>query len=228
METAETNEQQTVTETSTQSGAGVNEEVTDANSTSEDQAEASKAAVDPNILRMKQDMLKYKDEANELKEKLKQREMDELKKQENWQAYAETREKEAIEHKERADRLEKNIVYDKKLSAVEKAALASGLRKEALADLELMDFLHVDIETTSTGRVNVLNVEAEVDRIKRERPHWFGGKKASINSGDPEVVSASGPLTHEAIAKIEAAAKKSGDYAPYYKAIAQFRAQNKR
>lgn len=56
---------------------------------------------------------------------------------------------------------------------VKAAAVASGLRKEALADLDLLDMNDVPVEVTSTGRFIVNGAQEKVDRIKADKPHWF-------------------------------------------------------
>lgn len=170
------------------------------------------------------DLHKYKAQAKEFEAKVKTIETDQMKKNQQWQELAELREKEAKEAREEKERLKESLVFDKKYSAVKEAAMAAGIRKEAVNDLELLDFSDVQIETTSTGRINILGADKAVDRLKTLKPHWFGGKGNKVNSDVPDVQTG-GQITMKQINEAEEKAKKSGDYAPYKQVLAKFRQQ---
>ena len=116
------------------------------------------------------------------------------------------------------------MVRDKKLSAVKALAVQMGLRKEAIADLEGLPLDDVAIETTSMGNVNVIGAETAVKNLKASRPHWFGQKAASVNSGTPEEVG-SRQVTIKDVMAAEAKAKETGDYAPYQNTLRQYQNQ---
>lgn len=170
------------------------------------------------------EMHNYKRQAKEFEESLSKRKMDELKQKDEWQKVAQIKEEEATASKAEADKLRDSIIWDKKYSALKEQALRSGIRREALSDLELIDFQNdLAIETTNTGKVNVLGADRAINSLKSTRPHWFGSKGGNVNSSSPEVVVGGGPVTMQDIFKAEKKAKESGDYAPYYKIMKQYK-----
>lgn len=172
------------------------------------------------------DMMKYKKQAREFEGKIKDQEVTDLKRQEEWQKVAELKEREASEAVEKSTRLEASFLNERKFSALKNAALANGIRKEALSDLELLDFSDdVAIETTSTGRINVIGAEAAIKRLKADRPYWFGKSMGSINPGSPEIVDGGGEITLDMVMKAQASANKSGVYAEYSKVLKAYQAQ---
>lgn len=177
---------------------------------------------DPAFRRMKEDMLRYKREAAELREQSEKRKLDELKASQRWQEVAEVKEREATEAKEETARLKKALVVDRKNQAIREAALKAGIRREALEDLDLIDLEDVTIETTSTGRVNVIGVPQAVQRLKTLRPHWFGNPAPGVNPETPGVSSAGGPVTVKDLMEAERKAKQSGDWSDYRGKLLQF------
>lgn len=163
-------------------------------------------------------LLKEKDE------KVKQAEIERMRQAQDYKQIAEIKEREAQEAIARETRLKESIVYDRKFSEVRAAALKAGLRKEAEADLEMLSLDPVAIETTSTGRINVLGADQFVEHLRLTRPHWFGSNKPSINSASPEVV-ASGSVTEQDIIKLSKEARKTGDWSPVEKAYKIYNAR---
>lgn len=147
-----------------------------------------------------------------------------LRQNEEWRKLAELKGEEAEEAIKRADGLKEGLVRDKKYSSLKEAALQSGIRKEALDDLELLDLTDISVEYTSTGRMNALGVKEYVDRLKTIRPHWFGRRGTNINSGTPETVM-TGQVTYKQLLEAESKAKDTGDYAPYQKLVLEFKKQ---
>ena len=147
-----------------------------------------------------------------------------MKKNQQWQELAELKEKEADEAKRDSAKLKESLVFDRKFSAIREAALAAGIRKEAVSDLELLDLSEVQIETTSTGRINIIGADKTVDRLKTLKPHWFGNKGNKVNSDIPDVQT-SGSVTMKQIYEAEKKAKESGDYAPYKQALIKYKQQ---
>lgn len=170
-----------------------------------------KAEIETKALR---DLQKYKGRVKELEDAQEQSRISKMRDKEQWQDLSNDWQQKAETAEKENKTLKDGMVYDKKYSAVREFALKAGIRQEALKDLELVDFDDVDIEYTSTGRVNVLNAERAVERIKSTRPHWFGNRRTNVNSSDPEVVSG-GNVSYADIVKAENKAKESGDYAPY-------------
>lgn len=155
------------------------------------------------------EMHKYKKTAKEYEAKMKEREMSELKQREEWQKVAEIKEREAQEAKEEAERLKSSFVNNRMYDAIKNAALKDGIRKEALNDLELIDFSDdVAIETTNTGKMNVVGAEAAIKKLKATRPYWFGKSVGSVNTDSPETVQGS-EITLDTVMKAQAKYNKS-------------------
>lgn len=172
--------------------------------------------------RVLSDMHKFKTRYRELESKLKERDMTELKKREEWQKLADHFEKESQQYREQFEGLQTALVRDKKISEVKNYAIKSGIRQEALEDLEILDMDDVQIETTSTGRYNVLGADKFVNRLKVNRPHWFGKTYTGVNTKDPEVVKAES-VSYEQIKKIADKARRTGDYSEYERALKKYR-----
>jgi hypothetical protein len=174
------------------------------------------------------DMHKYKAAARETTEKLKAIETNGLKEKEDWKKLAEIKEEEARVALEESNRLKTSFVNEKKFSAVKEAALKAGVISQAMSDLELLSLDDVQIETTSTGKLNVLGADDFVNRIKTLKPHWFGAVKTTVNSSIPGVTtSGSTTVSKDDIIKLSLEASKSGDYTAYRQALVKFNQQNK-
>lgn len=177
--------------------------------------EVKKPVSDANLAKALGDIAKHKAKIAELETANEKSRLDKLRESENWQTLAseETKRADTAEAKNKA--LSDSIQYDKKYSAVKTLAIQAGLRKEAINDLELIDLPEVQLETTSTGRINVLGAEKALERIKMSKPHWFNKRgTVNINPGEPGVVSG-GEIKYNELLKAEETARKTGDYAPY-------------
>lgn len=109
-----------------------------------------------------------------------------LKEQNNWKDLYEQTEKKANEYKEKLSSISTALVQDKMQTAIEKEALALGILPSALEDLDLLDKSMVEVETTSTGKVNFNNVKEFVESIRVKKPHWFGAHQdPNINNKRP-------------------------------------------
>lgn len=169
------------------------------------------------------DMHKFKKRAQELEAKFKKEEMESLKQKQEWQKIAELKEKEAQELAEEKELIKKSLVSDKKYTAIKEAALKAGVLESALDDLELLNFPEVQVESTSTGRINVIGASEAVQRLKTLRPHWFGKGAPRINGKMPNVDNkGDGIVTLDKLRKLRVEAMKSGDYSAYEKAHKQF------
>ena len=212
--------EETTTQETTQGDSAVEEQV-QTQATTEEQV--SKAE----LQKVLDEMHKYKKTAKEYEATIKNQEMQKLKDQQEWQKIAELREREAREAKQEADQLKNSFLSSRKYEALKNAALANGIRKEALNDLELLDFDdHVAVETTNTGKINIIGAEAAIKKFKADRPHWFGKSTGHINSDNPEVVSGEG-ITMDKVMKAQAEARKTGDWSKYKDALARYQAQKK-
>lgn len=202
-------------------------ETASSSQTVSDQAANSVATVaKADLDRALKDLHKFKSEARELSTKLKTIEETKLKDQQQWQQLAEIREKEVLEAREEAERIKNSYVSEKKFSAVREAALKAGILPTAISDLELVGLDQVVLETTSTGKLNVIGADAFVNVLKTTKPHWFGANKTTVNSAIPDV-SSSKPIDRAQLVKLSLEAQKTGDYTVYQKAMDQYQQQKR-
>jgi len=173
------------------------------------------------------DMLKFKAEAATLKAEKEAAETTRMKASNQWKEIAEAKEKEAETLKADNKRMQDSYLGDKKFNAVQAKCLALGLRAEAASDLEMLDLDAVTIETTSTGKVNVLGVDKFAERLKTLKPHWFADpKQTKINSDGTRVIEGgNGLLTPADLLAAEKEAKKTGDHTKYYNLHKQYQTQ---
>ncbi len=175
------------------------------------------------------DMHTFKSEKKKLADALAAKERAELEAQDKWKELYEAEKARADKADETSTQLKDSFLNEKKFSALKTAAVTAGLRAEALDDLDALDLSDIVVETTSTGRTNVMGIEAKLQKIKTAKPHWFGGKSApKINGKTPITVDDGGDgkteITIDQIRKAEKAAKKSGDKTEYYDLMEQYRA----
>jgi len=169
------------------------------------------------------------EERDTFKEGLKAKELEQMKASQQWQEIAELKEKEAMEARAESDNIKKALVTREKMSAIKTAAMASGIRAEALDDLDLFDFPEVQIETTNLGNIKILGAKEAVDSLKVRKPYLFGKKSGNLNTDLPTVVDG-GKVTIDQIMKAEEKARKSGkaeDMASYSKLTQQYNQQQR-
>ena len=169
------------------------------------------------------DMHKQKKRANELEEKLESRDAADLKKQNKYKEYSETLETKVTDANARADRVQNAYIDEKKFSALKEVALKSGIRD--VSDLDSVDLDQIKVETTSTGRINVLGVDTFIENQKMLKPHWFGPKASpNVNTGHVGV-TAPNVVTADDLYKLEREAKKTGDPSKYREAYGRYQKQ---
>lgn len=139
----------------------------------------------PDHKRAVSDMLKFKNERDELASKLKAIEEKQLESEKNWQSLAARFKKEAETEREEKNKLVKSLERTQKFDEVKKAALEQGLLPTALTDLELFpDLDGVAIEKTDQGRFIIHGAKDFVEKLKGSRPHWFEKKTPpKVDSG---------------------------------------------
>ncbi len=178
------------------------------------------------------EMHKYKKLAKGLEEEKTLSEKKKLTETQQYKELYERSEKEKEDLKKEKDSTVTSYVNDKKFSALKDSCQKLGLKAEAAADLELMDLSGIEVETTSTGKVNILNSDKVAERLKATRPHWFGsGKAAKINSESPGVIDGGGSVTMAQVFEAEKKYQKSQtqeDQATYLKILRKFQAQSRK
>jgi hypothetical protein len=172
------------------------------------------------------DLHEFKRKSREFEAQLEGMKESELKKNQQWEEYAKKKELEAEEAKTKAAKLEKTYLNDRKFSVVKDAVSKLGIRAEAIQDLEMLDLSEVTIETTSTGKLNVLGADKFAERLKALRPHWFGGSAPGVNVTDPKL-NLSASVTVKQLLDAEKEAKKTGDSAKYQELHKRYLAQRK-
>lgn len=197
-------------------------------SVTEERAPAEETVSKAEFERALADMHKYKQQVREMSQASQAEKERLMREQENWKGLAELKEQELNEHKEKLEAIQNSLVKREKFNALEKAARAAGIRDEAINDLEYFGMDKLQVETTSTGRVNVLGVEGAIANLKLSRPYMFGGQKTVVNGNVPNVNNSdSGVVSEKDLIKLSNDARKSGDYTEYEKAFKQYRQQKK-
>lgn len=174
------------------------------------------------------DLHSYKSKYKELNDKLSSFEAEKenlkvksLKDKEEWQKLAEVREREAEDLKKKLEATSKSTSNYFKRAEVRQQALKAGIKENAIDDIDLLSLDDVIVETTSTGKVNVLGADKFVDRLRATKPHWFTDKT------DPKVVTTSPTATKPSSVSAKDVAKlyKEGKMAEYNEAMDKLRKQ---
>lgn len=142
-----------------------------------------------------------------------------LKEKEEWQKLAEIRENEAKELKKKLDTNAHTTSNYFKRSEVRQLAIKNGIRDSALEDIDLLPLDEVVVETTNTGKINVLGADKFVDRLRTTRPHWFQDKS------DPKVATSTPSTTKPSKVDAKDVVKlyKEGKMAEYNEAMSKLR-----
>lgn len=176
------------------------------------------------LKRVLDDMHKFKARAKELESMLEDQKLNKLKENNQWKEIAESKEKEAETLQQQLDAIKNAMVKNTKFNVIKSEAIKRGIRNEALDDLELLNFDdYVTIETTSTGRINVLGADLAIEDLKRKKPHWFGKQSVSMNNASPEAISSK--ISYEQVQKELNEAKKTGDYSKAESLLNEYKKQ---
>lgn len=183
--------------------------------------------------RMQADLVRHKEEARKLREEREADATRKLKEANQFKELAERYETENKTLKEENHRIKSSVLEERRYSTVREAAKKLGLRAEAVSDLEGLDLSEVSIETTSTGKINVLGADKFAERLKTVKPHWFSaGNAGSVNSSTPRAgdsdAASGGAVTTQDLIAAEREGRKSGDMSKYHDLHKRFRAQGVR
>jgi hypothetical protein len=171
--------------------------------------------------------IKRKEENKALQDRIAAMEADKLKATGDWKGIAEAKEKEANDARAEATKIRTAFVDEKKFSAIREKCAALGIRPEAISDLEGLDLSRVQIETTSTGKINVLGAGDFAERLKANKPHWFTDKSGpNVNTNGTRVLDTNGAeVTVQSLLEAEREGKKTGDMTKYHQLHRQFQQQ---
>lgn len=160
--------------------------------------------------RVKNDMHKYKTEAQTAKEQADQLRLNGLKEKQDWKSIAEENERQRDDFREKYNGLNSALINNAKASALKEAGLRAGILNQSLDDLETLDFSEIRVETTSTGKILVSGADQAIENLKKRRPHWFGQKPASVNPASPELqVPENGVVTLQMVENLRVAYQKA-------------------
>lgn len=171
---------------------------------------------------------KYKSMVSDFENKLKAKEIEDLTKNQKWQELAELNEKMANDAIQEREKYKSAFANKEKMSALREAALQSGIRKESIPDLRLIDFPEIRLEANSEGEFTASGADKAIQRLKTLRPHWFQNAAPSVNSSSPVVTGDGGQLTADAVMKLQSEYNKNPNAANADKlkgAIFQFKKQ---
>lgn len=119
------------------------------------------------------DVAKAREKNRELEARIGEIESNSLKEKNDYKSLYERSETSKKELEQKLKDQSSWIVQTQQFNEVKAAAVAAGLRKEALDDLDMIDMKGVEVETTSTGRFIVKGAKERVESLKNEKPHWF-------------------------------------------------------
>ena len=190
--------QQTTTETTQANQAGANTQV---------EPQAVPLTTHKSVL---DKMHQYQKEAKELKEQVDQQKNAELAKNNEWKTLYEQEKQRAEEAQTSKKKLQDSFINERKFSALKDEASKLGLIPQALQDLELLDLADIQIETTSTGKLNVLGAKTFAERVKALKPYLFNSTPPAVNTGGVRAVDSSAPVTATDVYAAEKAWRKSG------------------
>ena len=134
---------------------------------------------------------KERGERERLTRELEATKNEELKRNNQWKELYESERVKREEADNKVKHISANVVDNLMTREIEKAALQAGILPEALDDLGLLDKSMIEVETTSSGRINFHNVSEWIDSIKQKKSYMFrSGKAPNINTSQPGVARA--------------------------------------
>lgn len=164
-----------------------------------------------------------------LEDKARSSDLNALKGAQEWEKVAKLKEEEAQAANEKLSLFQTAYLKDKRTAALKEEALKNGILTSSIDDLDKFDFPEVIVEATSQGRTNILGVDRAIQRLKRERSHWFAGKVApNLNTNSQTIVNSNDkPITPQDINAAELEARKTGNHNPYHDLVKRYTAQRK-
>ena len=121
---------------------------------------------------IQQELASIKNEKTALEEKLSSLETSSLEKEKNYEKLYEKEKALRLKSDTRAKEVAQNYLDGLKESAIKEEALKLGIKENYLSFLDKNDSM-VSIETTSTGKANVLGVKDYIQGFKEKHPDCF-------------------------------------------------------
>lgn len=183
----------------------------DENANNEPQGKMVPAAELEKVLKQVHELKARTRQFEQERKTLEEQKLEETK---EYQKLYEAKKKELEEINNKYSNERKAYVRAEKFRELKAHAEKAGLRKEALDDLDLLDYDDkLQIEYTNTGKHSVIGVESYVEDIKAKKPHWFGSQNKPFNTATGDVVNGSnnGVLSMPEIIALEKKAKQTKD-----------------
>lgn len=175
------------------------------------------------------DLHKFKKNAEKLQAQLEADKQARMKEQNQWKELYEAEKVRAESALSESTSLKESFLSEKKYSALRSAVQGLGLRPEALSDLDMLDLAEIQVETTSTGKINVLGADKYAERLKAQKPHWFLDKKPpNVNTTGQSVHDQPATVTAAMVLQAQKEGLKTGDMSKYTALHKQLQMQNVR
>ncbi len=177
------------------------------------------AAIDPkDHQRLLEDIKKEKEARKKLEDQLKENQKQQDVEKQNFKKLWEESETERKKDAHEKEQLRLSIANKEKYSAVKDEASKLGLRNEVIevGDLDLLSLDEVAVDTES-GKWTVKGAKEYAEKLKAQRPHWFGSPTPPpINTNAPGAKSTTPKTFSDEIkaaktqAELDAVLKKYG------------------
>lgn len=178
--------------------------------------------------KLQKEAAEAKKQLKELAEAAKIEKEAKLRENKSWQELSAIKEKEAQEAKARVEKLTSAFVNRERMNALREEAIKAGIKKESLADLRLLDFPELSIQTDSEGEVIISGADKAIQRMKTIRPYWFGNSTPAVNTTTPGVTnSGDGTISWETLTAANKKAEATGNYTEYKEMLLKYKAQLK-
>lgn len=161
------------------------DQIEDKKVTEEPPKEPPAPAVDPLLAIQQAKLATLEQEKEELARKMEELQTQNLEKSKNFQELYEREKAARAEAEAKSKQVAANYIEGLKQSGLKEEAARLGLKANYTKFLDSSDPL-IQVETTSTGKVNILGTSLYVEKFKEEHPDCF------VKKGDPVVNSNTG------------------------------------
>lgn len=151
-----------------------------------------------------------------------------LTNEKNWEEIARLQQQRADEAEGKLTVFSQALVSEKKMAAIKEAAIRAKVKPQMLDIIERLDYDDVIVETTSTGRVQVLGADKAIERVKMKWPDMFGTTPVSVSATSPETLPPTGQVSYDQLKAAQEKWSKSrskADEEHYKGLLIKFKAQ---
>jgi len=133
----------------------------------------------------KHELKAEREEKEKLSRKIQEMEEKSLQEKNNFRELYEREKAKRVEIETEIEKKNELFYNTLKRTTIKDFAKKYGLIDHAIDDLDRIEIDPVEIETTSTGGLNVIGAKEFVEDLKGKKPHWFSEGKININNGNP-------------------------------------------